>query len=48
MNLENFDMKKWKSEALKQYRNYLNTLSADSEEYTLIKRGIEDFEKTVL
>ena len=45
---KNFDMRKWRSDAVSQYRNYLSNLDPNSEEYRLIKKGIEDFEKIPL
>ena len=44
----NFDMRKWRAEAVDQYRSFLNSLDPSSEEYRLVKKGIEDFEKIPL
>ena len=42
------DMVKWRNEEIRNYREYLKSLSPDSKEYKLISQGIEQLERIVL
>ncbi len=41
------DMHNWKREQIQYFKKYLNSFSADSREYKMLKNGIEELERTV-
>ena len=43
-----FEMKSWRSEMVKTYRNYLSKLEPGSEEYRRINDGLSTLEKIPL
>ena len=41
------NMGKWKEEQVKYFRKYLTAFNRDSREYNIIKRGIEELERSM-
>lgn len=41
------NMKKWKVEQINYFRKYLSSFQESSKEYKLLKKGIEELERTI-
>lgn len=47
MSYNNEDMKQWKMEQLEYFKRYIKSFRNNTKEYSLIKEGIKELEKSL-
>ena len=43
----NIDMKQWKQEQILYFKRYLNSFKHNSKEYSILRNGIDELEKSL-